>query len=239
MIKSLKDARSVDGLPRILAKQPWVRALSDAMGVVHEMTMAFADHSQIYTDIDNVTEDVLDELAVNWKIDWYDTGYNIEQKRRIIKTALTVRRTMGTVAAVKAQADAIYPGTTLEEWFEWGGEPGTFRLHVDISQTDAQHPIIFFTNEEIERRLATAKRFSTQLESMSYQVAHGIEVDAAVEGWTASPPICGTIVCGVHPNIKTLGHAIEKAIHSGGGDVVTAYAGTPPVSGAIRCGEKP
>ena len=74
---------------------------------------------------------------------------------------------------------------------------------------------------------------------MSYQVAHGIEVDAAVEGWTASPPICGTTVCGVYPNIKTLGHAIEEAIHSGGGNVVAAYAGTPPVSGAIRCGEKP
>ena len=53
MIKSLKDARIVDGLPRILAKQPWVRALSEAMGVVHEMTMAFADHSQIYTDNGN------------------------------------------------------------------------------------------------------------------------------------------------------------------------------------------
>ena len=180
----------------------------------------------------------MDALAVNWKIDWYDTGYNIEQKRRIIKTALTVRRTMGTVAAVKAQADAIYPGTTLEEWFEWGGEPGTFRLHVDISQTDAQHPIIFFTNEEIERRLATAKRFSTQLESMSYQVKHGIEVDAAVAGWTASPPVCGTIACGTYPSVKTLGYSIEETIH-GGGDVVTAYADTPPVCGTIHCGEEP
>lgn len=239
MIKSLKDARIVDGLPRILAKQPWVRALSDAMGVVHEMTMAFADASQIYTDIDHAAESVLDALAANWKIDWYDTGYSIDQKRRIVKTALTVRRTMGTVAAVKAQADAIYPGTTLEEWFEWGGEPGTFRLHVDVTATDTQHPIAFYTKDEIEKRLATAKRFSAQLESMSYQVARGIELDATVTAWAATPAVCGMALCGTVPEIATVGHAIEEALHSGGPEAITAYAVTPPASGAIRCGTAP
>lgn len=49
-----------------------------------------------------------------------------------MKTALTIRRTMGTAAAVKAQADAIYPGSTVEEWFEYGSKPGYFRLRVNI-----------------------------------------------------------------------------------------------------------
>ena len=173
MIKSLKDARIVDGLPRILAKQPWVRALSEAMGVVHEMTMVFAENSQIYTDIDHVTEDVLNALAVNWKIDWYDTGYNIEQKRRIIKTALTVRRTMGTVAAVKAQADAIYPGTILEEWFEYGGEPGNFRLRVGVTTVEEKEKFSALSVAEIEHRLAGAKRFSAHLQGVEYFDAGG------------------------------------------------------------------
>lgn len=214
MIKSLREARITDGLPRILAQQPWVRALSAALGVVHEKTLDFADNSQIYTDIDHEAEDVLDALAVSWKIDWYDTSYSLEQKRRIVKTALTVRRTMGTVAAVIAQADAIYPGTTLEEWFQWGGEPGTFRLHVDITATDEEHAIVFSTKEEIERRLATAKRFSAQLESMSYQVMHRIEAGAMVSIWKASPPVCGVAVCGTLPEVATLGHAIQRKIHS-------------------------
>lgn len=222
MIKSLKDARITDGLPRILVKQPWVRALSEAMGMVHEMTMTFADQSQIYTGIDYAAEDVLDALAVSWKIDWYDTGYSIEQKRRIIKTSLTVRRTMGTVAAVKAQTEAIYPGTTLEEWFQYDGEPGTFRLHVDVTTTSEEYPLEIASNEEIERRMVTAKRFSATMESMSYQVAHGIKVAASMDAWRASPPICGMIVCGIYPKIKALGWNGRYALSAAG--MAEAYA---------------
>ena len=122
MIKDLRDARLVDAVPRVVAGQDWVRALSEAVGVLHERTLRYIDDSQIYTSLDTATEPVLDALAINWKVDWYDTGYSVEQKRRIIKTALTVRRLMGTVGAVKLQADAIYPGTMLEEWFEYGGQ---------------------------------------------------------------------------------------------------------------------
>ena len=94
MIKSLKNAQIADGLPRILGEQPWVKALSMAMLELHQKTMGYIAGSQIYTAIDTVAEEVLDALAVNWKIDWYDTGYDIEQKRRIVKTALNIRRTM-------------------------------------------------------------------------------------------------------------------------------------------------
>lgn len=99
MIKSLRDAQITDGLPRIVREQPWVKALSMAAAVLHKKTMDYIDGSQIYTAIDSVAETVLDALAVNWKIDWYDTGYDIDRKRRIVKTALTIRRTMGTVWA--------------------------------------------------------------------------------------------------------------------------------------------
>lgn len=135
MIKDLRDARLVDAVPRVVAGQDWVRALSEAVGVLHERTLRYIDDSQIYTSLDTATEPVLDALAINWKVDWYDTGYSVEQKRRIIKTALTVRRLMGTVGAVKLQADAIYPGTMLEEWFEYGGQPGTFRLYINVTDT--------------------------------------------------------------------------------------------------------
>ena len=156
MIKSLKNAQIADGLPRILGEQPWVKALSMAMLELHQKTMGYIAGSQIYTAIDTVAEEVLDALAVNWKIDWYDTGYDIEQKRRIVKTALNIRRTMGTAGAARTQADAIYPGTKLEEWFEYGGTHGKFRLRV-----------------KIERRLAAAKRFSAHLEEVEYYDAGG------------------------------------------------------------------
>lgn len=174
MIKSLRDAQIADGLPRVLREQPWAMALSLAVAELHKKTMDYIDGSQIYTAIDLVAEEVLDALAVNWKIDWYDTEYDIEQKRRIVKTALNIRRTMGTVGAAREQANAIYPGTTLEEWFEYGGTHGKFRLRVNIVTVEEQERFAMMSLAEIERRLATAKRFSSHLEEVEYYDAGGI-----------------------------------------------------------------
>ena len=52
MIKDLRDARLVDAVPRVVAGQDWVRALSEAVGVLHERTLRYIDDSQIYTSLD-------------------------------------------------------------------------------------------------------------------------------------------------------------------------------------------
>lgn len=232
MIKSLREARIVDGVPRIVAGQEWVQALSEALGELHEKTMDFADASQIYTALDTVSETVLDILAVNWKIDWYDTSYSIEQKRRIIKTSLEVRRLMGTVRAVKLQADAVYPGTEVEEWFDYGGDPGYFRLFVNITDTDEDHPMVAMSPEEMERRLATAKRWSAHLENFSYMIRHVLVLGAKIARWAHRPPICGTIYCGTWWEPSTLGYSERDTILAGAGPeafpVSPEFAGTLP-----------
>ena len=247
MIKDLRDARLVDAVPRVVAGQDWVRALSEAVGVLHERTLRYIDDSQIYTSLDTATEPVLDALAINWKVDWYDTGYSVEQKRRIIKTALTVRRLMGTVGAVKLQADAIYPGTMLEEWFEYGGQPGTFCLYINVTDTTEEHPAIIYSPAEMERRLITAKRWSAHLESLSYMVRHTLATGCRVDKWAYTVPECGTIYCGVWWMPATLGYTAHHALLTGGQPgafaVSPEFTGTLPVPatvgsvcGALRSG---
>ncbi len=148
MIKSLWDARIIDVLPRIVGGQDWVIALSRALGQHLQMTLQFADESQIYTAIDTVSEEILDALAVAWKIDWYDTDYSLERKRIIVKTGMTVRRYMGTVYATRTLAQAIFPGSEIEEWFEYDGEPGTFRI---ITDTELSDDDVKFFAEMIEK----------------------------------------------------------------------------------------
>ena len=154
MIKGLKDAQITDGLPRVLAENSRGSGRCRmAMLELHRKDDGLhRRQARVYTAIDTVTEEVLDALAVNWKIDWYDTGYDIEQKRRIVKTALNIRRTMGTAGAARTQADAIYPGTKLEEWFEYGGTHGKFRLRVNITTVEERQKFAAMTIAEIERR---------------------------------------------------------------------------------------
>lgn len=227
MIKSLLDAELRDGVPRVLQKQPWVEALSRAVLDLHRQTMGFIDGSQIYTAIDTVSEAVLDALAVSWKIDWYDPEYDLEQKRRIVQTALTIRRTMGTAAAVKAQADAIYPGSTVEEWYEYGGKPGYFRLRVNIMTVEEQEKFAAMSMAEIERRLAAAKRFSSHLEEVEYYDAGGTATAwgfAAYVGMELTES-CNTIRVNPSPDDQK-GTATARALARCAGWVLIEYGTT-------------
>jgi len=231
MIKSLRDARITDALPRVLFTQDWVKALSGALGLLHEKILDYADGSQIYTGLDNVSEEVLDAVAVNWKIDWYDTSMTLEQKRRVVQSALTVRRLMGTPAAVRMQADAIYPGTELEEWFIYDGDAGYYRLFVNITDTTEESPVIAISAEEMERRLASAKRWSAHLENLSFMVKHSITIGHNIQSWTYNLPECGTLRCGTYHVRKTVGWSEQNGISAGAG--VDAYTVSPPLTGTV------
>lgn len=227
MIKSLLDAELRDGVPRVLQKQPWVEALSRAVLDLHRQTMGFIDGSQIYTAIDTVSEAVLDALAVSWKIDWYDPEYDLEQKRRIVQTALTIRRTMGTAAAVKAQADAIYPGSTVEEWYEYGGKPGYFRLRVNIMTVEEQEKFAAMSLAEVERRLAAAKRFSSHLEEVEYYDAGGTATGWGFAAYTGAEFVesCTTIRVNPSPDDQK-GTATAWALARCAGWVLIEYGTT-------------
>ena len=63
MIKSLRQARITDGLPRVVAGQEWVIALSEALGIVLGRTLDYTDESQIYTRLDTAPEIVENRLV--------------------------------------------------------------------------------------------------------------------------------------------------------------------------------
>ena len=205
MIKSLEDARIIDGLPQIVSEQDWVLTISEALQGLHKKTVQYARDSQIYTAIDTIPEELLDVLAVNWKIDWYNTDYSIERKRRIIKTAIEIRRIMGTVKATRLQADSINPGTFLEEWFEYNGTPGTYRLYINISDSSEENPITIYDPDLMEKQLLTAKRWSAHLDHISYMVKHGLIIKRKIESWKYIVPFCGTIYCGEYHEPSHIG----------------------------------
>lgn len=91
------------------------------------------EFASVYTNIDHLPERVLDMLAKDFKVDWWDMEYSIEEKRQTLKDAWRVHRMMGTKAAVETAISAIYPKTKVEEWFEYGGEPYWFRLLIDAT----------------------------------------------------------------------------------------------------------
>ena len=72
---------------------------------------------RIYPAIDRLDEGLLDILAYDFKVDWWDANYSLEEKRRTLKDSWRVHKLLGTKAAVEMAISAIYPQTTVQEWF--------------------------------------------------------------------------------------------------------------------------
>ena len=144
----LHEVGLVEGLPPDVAKEPWAQILDAVFRERRKKELEAAERLKIYTDIDRADEAVLDILAVQFRVDWYDTSYPIETKRRIIKTALEVRRYCGTEWAVQKALSSIYPNVKISEWYDYGGRPGYWRMNVDITDDG----VIYYTPEEIEKK---------------------------------------------------------------------------------------
>lgn len=82
----------------------------------------------IYTRIDYLSSDILDELAWQMHADWYDSTASIDIKRTLIKNALKVHRYRGTPYAIEQVIQDYFGDGYVEEWFEYEGNPYMFRV---------------------------------------------------------------------------------------------------------------
>lgn len=228
MIK-LTDARLTDALPKTLAEQPWVQALTEASRKMRRRVMAYADRTRLFCDIDEASEEALDALAVELQTPLYKNDYPLTVKRQIVKNSMLYYIRSGTRGAVEELLADIYQGAEVEEWFEYGGEPNYFRVAIDISRTTV--PVAEMAPAELESWLYSVKRASSALESLSYMIRHAITIGCKVEAFLQSPPECGTLECGTYPEASTLGWSAGAWLQIAGR--ADAYLVSPPECGTV------
>lgn len=145
MSSGITAANLLRTLPNVLQQDEHMLALAEAIAQQLEACVSDTDAPRIFPRIDELDESLLDALAWDFKVDWWDYSYSLTEKRNTLRQSWYVHKHMGTPAAVKAALSAIYPDSKVEEWFEYGGEPYHFRLKipVDASTLDAsKHSIV-------------------------------------------------------------------------------------------------
>lgn len=130
---ALTEENLLRQFPQALTGDPALLALGRVLAGALERRAGENERAALYTAIDRLPERVLDILARDFKVDWWDPSYDLEEKRRTLKDSWRVHRTMGTKAAVEAAISAIYPKVAVQEWFEYGGKPYHFKLLIDFT----------------------------------------------------------------------------------------------------------
>lgn len=135
-----------------------------------------AERARIYPAIDTLPEQVLDILARDFKVEWWSDSYTVEEKRRTLKGAWAVYRQMGTKAAVETAIRAIYPKTSVEEWFDYGGEPYHFRINLDFSGEiwNEERP------KKILERTEYYKSLRSHLDSLDFEIKPQTEAEGVL-----------------------------------------------------------
>lgn len=104
--------------------QAAARALEDELQAVTAAIPAVL----LISRIDELDEDVIDALAWQWHVDFYEPGITLTQKRALVKISIAQHRKKGTPWAVEQVVTAILDNASVQEWWEYDGDPGYFRV---------------------------------------------------------------------------------------------------------------
>lgn len=167
MSKNITFDSMLSSFPDSLKSDATMLLLAELTAEYLEKRIEEIDKLYIYASIDSLPEELLDILAYDFKVDWWDYGYSLEEKRRTLKNSFIVHKRLGTKKAVETAISAIYPNTTVQEWWEYGGEPYWFKLiiHVNDAVIDsAKHDrVIQLTN--------FYKSLRSRLDSVTYAIS--------------------------------------------------------------------
>ena len=130
MSKDLQSVSLLDILPPNLLADKQIYAAAQALDDELQKITEATRNALLLPRLDELSEEVIDLLAWQWHVDFYEPSMSIETKRQLVRESIAWHRIKGTKAAVEKMAQTVFKGGVVTEWFEYGGEPYHFRIDV-------------------------------------------------------------------------------------------------------------
>jgi len=127
-MKTLKDVTWREIAPPAIRNDPQVRAITSAVTPQQQAVSQAISECIILARLNEQPEEVVDLLAWQYHVDFYERGLKLDQKRNLVRTAIDVHRHKGTPYAVETVVKAYLNNAVVREWFDFGGDPYTFRI---------------------------------------------------------------------------------------------------------------
>ena len=212
--------------PTALQHDPKMIALAKGFAAEVLKVSGHLNDVLIYSRFDELPEALVDILAYDMHVDWYDYDMPLKVKREVVKNSVRVHKRMGTKYAVETALGSVWPESEVEEWFEYGGEPHHFRIVCDVTES-----YITVSFKRLVQAVYMYKRLSSHLESVVYQARITCIIQTHTDYFVYHNPLTDTLRAGTHPYRIMIGGAANAAVIIG-----TAAAGfifTSPQAGTV------
>ena len=163
-IRTIASLSLLDILPENLLADKQVYAAAKSLDDELQRVTASCVEVLHLPRLDELPEAVVDLLAWQWHVDFYEPDADIRVKRRLVRESIAWHRIKGTKSAVEGMIRTIFQGGVVTEWFDYGGEPYHFR--VDLLSAPKMTP------ENTERLLYVvnaSKNVRSVLDELTYR----------------------------------------------------------------------
>ena len=154
----IDNAQLLTLLPRFMRDDRVARALSAAVQPTLGHLAQSIRSMQLYTN-PALPEPVLDELAWQRNVLWYDSDAEIDIKRALIQSAPETYQMMGTRGAIERAVADYFGDAAVQEWWEYGGDPYHFRVYTSSEAAEKN-------GEKLKRIVGLVKRASAIMDGI-------------------------------------------------------------------------
>lgn len=160
MPKTIYDAKLTDLLPSNMRNDPKINSIGSAFDAMNSIVVENISKVFVLANIQGLDSDVLDLMATEMHVDYYNQALPLETKRNLVAQSGAIHRIKGTKAAIEKVIKIVFGSAQVQEWFEYGGTKGTFRVLVnEFPNYDSQ-------TDEIKRAIQSTQRLSQHLDQV-------------------------------------------------------------------------
>jgi phage tail P2-like protein len=152
--------RLLDLLPPNLRQDPDIIAASKAVDDEFLLIVNEVKNCIIMPRIDELESTLVDLLAWERHVDFYDSSLPIETRRKLVNNSIRWHKRKGTPEAVEELITELFGEGQVEEWYEFDGEPYYFRVVTNNSEVTTEKA------QEFIRALNSVKRNSAWLDNV-------------------------------------------------------------------------
>jgi P2-related tail formation protein len=143
-----------------MTDDPNIASIAAAFDAMDQMVTSQISAVSVLDNIGHQPSDVTDLLAIEQRTPYYNQSLPLEVRQNLVAGTGKLNSIKGTKAAVEQAVTQAFGSGTMQEWWEYGGQPGHFQMIiVDFPNSSSQL-------DEINRAIVATQRLSSKLDTV-------------------------------------------------------------------------